>query len=296
MKIFHQDIDGNYVGKLEKGKIRCPREEHRRLALRRVLGVLTDADLGFTPFRRSRIDPSNTSEGPHGSSRLQQDISPADSASSVGETHARGRHFLAAFFGHGVIVIATPLKREAIRARPVVAIEDVTGAQRLGDLIRSLGLQPKFESIPADGRIDLNRDNLIVICGPRISDQVASLLAQDTRFQFIRTNAGYWTLTDQKLGTVYRSGQDDDPPGNWDVAYLGRLARPDGKGSLVIFTGIHPQGSLGVVYLLCGRLPEIYAETGGDLFSVLVRTEYDAITQEPNTVEMLTSIHHPGEA
>jgi hypothetical protein len=296
MKIFHQDIDGNYVGKLEKGKIRCPREEHRRLALRRVLGVMTDVDLGFTPFRRSRIDPSNTSAGPHGSSRLQQSISSADSVSSTGGSRASGHHSAAAFFGHGVIVVATPLKREAIRARPVVAIEDVTGAQRLGDLIRSLNLQPKFESIPADGRIDLNRENLIVICGPRISDQVARLLAQDARFQFIQTNAGHWTLTDQQSGTIYRSGQDEDPPGNWDVAYLGRLARPDGKGSLLIFTGIHPQGSLGVVHLLCSHLPEIYAETGGDLFSVLVRTEYDEVTQEPNRIELLTSIYHPGEA
>jgi len=78
MKAFYQGFDGNYVGKLEKGKVRCPREEHRRLALRRLPGALTEADLGSTPFRRSRIDPSSTREGPHGSSRLQQNISPAD--------------------------------------------------------------------------------------------------------------------------------------------------------------------------------------------------------------------------
>src|SRR4051812_32419854 len=33
-----------------------------------------------------------------------------------------------AFLGLGQVIIATPLKQEAIRSRPVVAVEDVTGA------------------------------------------------------------------------------------------------------------------------------------------------------------------------
>ncbi|MET8337534.1 hypothetical protein ABZV22_27665, partial [Streptosporangium canum] len=34
-----------------------------------------------------------------------------------------------------------------------------------------------------------------------------------------------------------------------DYTYLGRLARPDGNGNVLVFTGIHPQGTLGVVDL-----------------------------------------------
>lgn len=58
MGVEHQDIDGNYVGKLEQGKIRCPREETRREAFRRALQVSRDEDLGFFPYRSSTIDPA----------------------------------------------------------------------------------------------------------------------------------------------------------------------------------------------------------------------------------------------
>ena len=53
-----------------------------------------------------------------------------------------------AFLGLGRVTIATPLKQEAINARPVVAVEDVTGSQRLGELARSLGIEPSYETIP----------------------------------------------------------------------------------------------------------------------------------------------------
>jgi len=41
-----------------------------------------------------------------------------------------------AFLGSGLVRIITPLKRDAIRARPVVAMEDVAASKRLEDLAR----------------------------------------------------------------------------------------------------------------------------------------------------------------
>ncbi|MCW3815706.1 sigma-70 family RNA polymerase sigma factor [Micromonospora sp. DR5-3] len=196
-----------------------------------------------------------------------------------------------AFLGQGTVTISTPLKQEAIRSRPVVAIEDMTGAQRLGDLARSLGLEPSFESIPIGGEIDLNRPNQVVISGPRISEHIAQVLAQDPVLQFERASDGPWTLVDRTTGTVYRSGQDQTPPRSWDVAYLGRLPRPDRQGSLIVFTGIHPPGSLGVVHLLCTRISELYNEVKTGHFSVLVGTEYDPDTHEPRHVELLTPLY-----
>jgi hypothetical protein len=155
----------------------------------------------------------------------------------------------------------------------------VTGSQRLGDLARSLGLEPSFESIPIGGEIDLNRPNLVVISGPRISEHVAQVLAQDPALQFERASDGRWTLVDRTTGTAYRSGQDQEPPRSWDVAYLGRLPRPDRQGSMLVFTGIHPPGSLGVVQLLCTRIGELYNEVKTGHFSVLVGTEYDPDTR-----------------
>ncbi|MFN2496823.1 MAG: XRE family transcriptional regulator [Pseudonocardiaceae bacterium] len=49
------ELDANYVGKLEQGSIRWPQDPVRRAGFRAVLGVATDAELGFRRPRRSRI-------------------------------------------------------------------------------------------------------------------------------------------------------------------------------------------------------------------------------------------------
>lgn len=46
------ELDGNYIGKLERGTIRWPQEDYRA-GLRAVLGARTDAELGFRRPRRS---------------------------------------------------------------------------------------------------------------------------------------------------------------------------------------------------------------------------------------------------
>jgi hypothetical protein len=48
------ELDANYIGKLEQGTIRWPQDPERREAFRSVLGVSTDAELGFRRPRRSR--------------------------------------------------------------------------------------------------------------------------------------------------------------------------------------------------------------------------------------------------
>ncbi len=197
-----------------------------------------------------------------------------------------------AFFGHSPLRIATPLKREEKRARPVVAAEDVTASQRLGDLARSLGLDVEYEQIPLSGAIDLNRDGLVVICGPRISHDVAGVLDTDPDLRFKKLDTG-WALEDRTTGQVYKSGPDDDGR-PCDVAYLGRLRRPDGDGMLIVFTGIHPPGSLGVVHLLTTQLAELHRDARKRPFSVLVGVEYGEDTHEPTKVQTITPVHRHG--
>ena len=48
------ELDANYIGKLEQGSIRWPQDPDRRAGFRAVLGVNTDAELGFRRPRRSR--------------------------------------------------------------------------------------------------------------------------------------------------------------------------------------------------------------------------------------------------
>jgi hypothetical protein len=46
--------DANYVGQLERGRIRWPQDPDRRAGFRAVLGAATDAELGFRRPRRTR--------------------------------------------------------------------------------------------------------------------------------------------------------------------------------------------------------------------------------------------------
>lgn len=195
-----------------------------------------------------------------------------------------------AFLGSGAIVIVTPLKRDEVRGRPVVAVEDVAVATRLTELARSMSLDAGQDHVSVGGDIDLNRPNLIVVCGPRLSQPVADVLAQDPFIRWQQDDDGVWIMTDQRTGQRYRSGQDQRPPQPRDVGYLGRLARPDGKGSLLIFTGVHPQGSLGIAQFLATDLADLYRQVKTDAFSVLIGTEYDPETGEPRHVEALTPI------
>lgn len=54
--VLDADIDYDYVVKLEAGKHRWPRDERRRSAIRAVLRVRDDAEIGFHRERRSRAD------------------------------------------------------------------------------------------------------------------------------------------------------------------------------------------------------------------------------------------------
>jgi hypothetical protein len=200
-----------------------------------------------------------------------------------------------AFLGVGGIIIATPLKQEARNARPVVAVEDFTAAQRIADLARTMQLDVEFEQVPLDGDIDLNRPNLIVVCGPRLSDTVAGVLAQDPFIQFERADDGPWTLHDRSTGKHYRSGSDSSPPRYWDAAYLGRLPRPDGRGLVMIFTGIHPPGTLGVVHLITTEINSLYEQVDAGQFSTLVGVDYSPDANEPVNVQLLTPLYRHQE-
>ncbi|HEY3682907.1 MAG TPA: sigma-70 family RNA polymerase sigma factor [Streptosporangiaceae bacterium] len=196
-----------------------------------------------------------------------------------------------AFLGAGTITVVTPLKREAKNARPVVAMEDVTAAKRLEDLARSFGLGTELEHLPIGGEIDLNRPNLIVICGPRLSDVVGRAYDADPVVKWERADDGPWTLRDTRTETVYRSGWDDDPATNHDVAYLGRLPRPDGNGTFLVFTGIHPPGTLGVVRLLATDIGSLWGQVTDRPFSAVVGVTYDPESHEPEETELLTPLY-----
>ncbi|MFD0544939.1 sigma-70 family RNA polymerase sigma factor [Streptomyces mexicanus] len=200
-----------------------------------------------------------------------------------------------AFLGRGAVTVATPLRRDDERGRTVVAVDDVSSGKRLEELARTHGLDVTSEHVPVSGEIDLNRDGLIVVCGPRMSQAMWDTYAQDPVLQWQRAEDGPWTVVDRQTGTVHRSGQDSDPARPYDVGYLGRLSRPDGNGSLLAIAGIHTQGSLGVVQLLANDLNTLWGQVGDHQFSTLVGVEYDPETSEPRSVELLCPLYRHDE-
>ncbi|WP_309054192.1 sigma-70 family RNA polymerase sigma factor [Streptomyces sp.] len=199
------------------------------------------------------------------------------------------------FLGRGAVTVATPLRRDDERGRTVVAVDDVSSGKRLEDLARSYGLDVTSEHVPVSGEIDLNREGLVVVCGPRMSREMWDTYAQDPVLHWERAEDGPWTVVDRRTGTVYRSGQDSDPARPYDVGYLGRLSRPDGKGSLLAIAGIHTQGSLGVVQLLASDLNTLWGQVGDHRFSTLVGVEYDPETSEPRSAELLCPLYRHDE-
>ncbi len=196
-----------------------------------------------------------------------------------------------AFFGAGPFRIVTPLKREDQWARPVVAAEDVAASQRLGELLRSLGFEYEFEQMPLSGELDLNRDGLIIFSGPRTSDAIGALLEADQAIRFKYLKSG-WALRDLTTSTTYKSGHDESEP--FDIAYLGRLPRPDGNGNVIILTGIHPPGTLGLTQFLCEHLTDLHRDSRKGPMSVLLRVDYDAESHEPTAVRTITPVHRHG--
>ncbi|MFD0396342.1 hypothetical protein ACFQ3Z_45740 [Streptomyces nogalater] len=108
-------------------------------------------------------------------------------------------------------------KKKAIQG-PVIATEDVQTYERLRELAEEVGLEVSFERIPLGGNVRLNRNNLVVICGPRLSPLIEQILEGDPHLRFGKDDDG-WYLTDRNTGQVYRSPMDRGE--NADIAYFG---------------------------------------------------------------------------
>ncbi|WP_307869190.1 sigma-70 family RNA polymerase sigma factor [Nocardiopsis sp. B62] len=197
----------------------------------------------------------------------------------------------AAFLGVGTVTVATPLRHDQVKDRPVLSLDDMATGQALEELVRSFDMQAVSDHVTVDGRVDLNRPNLVVVCGPAMSEAMRTAYDTDPVIRWEHPHKGLWLLTDTRTGESYRSGQEMDPQQPTDVAYLGRLPRPDGKGTFLAIGGIHPQGSRGVAHFLNGEVASLWGQVGSERFSVLVRSTYDPETGLPQSAELITPVY-----
>jgi hypothetical protein len=183
-----------------------------------------------------------------------------------------------AFFGVGPVTVAVPLRQLPGRALPVISSEDAQAAEQLGQLLTDLSFQVIQYRIPPDGRWQPGTDT-IAICGPKSSAVTANAIATDPYLMFEPDRAGKWTIRERDGSRVYELPMDEAQEPRWsDVAYVGRLALPDTSTTLLVIAGVHALGSVGAVDYLARNLPDLYAQVGGERFSMVVGSDHDGET------------------
>jgi len=203
-----------------------------------------------------------------------------------------------ALLGRGDVTIAAGGKMEPNdprRADPSVMIsrEAFQATDLLAQLVTELGWTATTEIVGPPGNIHLNRPNLVVLCSPRLLPIVGQVLESDPHVGFDMTDQGRWCLIDRGTDTVYESPSDTDGI-SADFAYLGRLPRPDGRGTFLYLAGIHAMGTLGAAQFLATNLNTIWQQVRTRRWSMIVRVNYDPKKHEVTQVTPVTPVYREG--
>jgi len=218
-------------------------------------------------------------------------------AERLGMTRARISKLLASgpkpsrvFLGTGHLTVAIGGKHESLKSNPsaVVSAEALSAYHVIRDLAVSYGLDAEYELVPPPGMVRLNRTNLIVMTSPRLLPLVGQVLESDPHLSFESGGQG-WFLRDKTSGEVFRSPSDSG--GDVDYAYIGRLPRPDGKGSFLYLAGIHAMGTLGAAHYLMDHMDELYTQVKARRWSTLIECHYDADKREVKSTSRLTPVY-----
>ncbi|WP_125775346.1 helix-turn-helix domain-containing protein [Antribacter gilvus] len=179
-----------------------------------------------------------------------------------------------AFFGTGNLTIAIGVKPEVGRSDPsnMLSAEALGAYEALAAAAKAAGLDADRELIPPPGMVDLNRPNLIVLTSPRLLPFIGQVMGADTHLSFTNDENG-WYIVDRTTGTEYRSPRDRGEAA--DYAYIGRLPRPDGKGTFLYIAGIHAQGTLSAAEYVADNLKELHKELKTRRFSTVLRCRFE---------------------
>lgn len=259
---------------------------------RRINSEIDDHQLAVTELSRARREIFE--ELMHGGRMTQQQIAEAlgMSRSRISQLLSAGVRPERALLGSGKLTVAIGGKHETGRAdgQPlaVLSAETLAAYDRIAELSRTVGLSAEYEIVPPPGMVSLNRANLIVLTSPRLVPFVGQVLEADEHLGFAVDQRG-WYLIDRTSGAEYRSPSDSGEP--IDYAYIGRLPRPDGKGTFLYLAGIHGPGTAGAAHYLDEHLAELYREVKTRRWSALIECQFDPSSRQPVSSKLLTPIY-----
>ena len=197
------------------------------------------------------------------------------------------------FLGTGTLTVAIGGKVETGKPQPggVISAEAFNAYQLLADLARSVGLDSKDEVVPPPGLVDLNRPNLIVLTNPRLLPFLSQVMGADPHLGYAEDDGG-WYLIDKTAGVEYRSPMDRGEAS--DYAYVGRLPRPDGKGTFLYLAGTHAPGTLAAAHFVVDNIVDLHRDLKNRRFSMVIVCDYDPKDRKKIlSTKPLTPIYRP---
>ncbi|WP_198587259.1 winged helix-turn-helix domain-containing protein [Glycomyces xiaoerkulensis] len=200
------------------------------------------------------------------------------------------------FFGSGRVTVAIGSKPELGRKdsaqKSMVSQEAFKAYELIADTTRSLGLDAVQEIVPPSGMIDLNRENLVVLCSVRLLPFLSQVMAADSHLDFVEDEDG-WFLRDHSTSTDYRSPRDSGE--RKDIGYVGRLPGPGGRNTFLYAAGIHAEGTLGAARWLADNASDLYKQLKLQRFSTLVEADFDDSGNVTST-QQLTALYREAKS
>lgn len=244
---------------------------------------------------------------------MRSGLSQADVARELGVTRSRLNKLVTTGAGPerallvpkprsgALLTIAVVEKKDSERSRPSVLVTTQAAVTKLERVARDMGLETEVNTVSkAASYVDLNRDNLAVLVGPRISPLVAQAITADPVIKWRPIgDTDNWLLVDTREGVEYWSDFDEKEPATDEprtcYAHIGRIRRPDGEGGFLYLGGAHGPGTAGAVDYFIRNVGKIWEKAHRNLWSAVVKTTATARGEEILSAELVTDIYVHGK-